>query len=133
MGVAYKLHCEHCSYNEKVYVGVGFSYVYLRDILEWFEDEAGKEQIRQFMNDASTSHRCYQGLYRCEKCRYLLNATYLHMTSNTESYTNHYDCPRCSERMPTSPLDHELDRDPMIACPACGADKLSVKGFMDWD
>ncbi|NRR23091.1 hypothetical protein [Brevibacillus sp. MS2.2] len=70
MGVAYKLHCERCSYNQNVYMGVGFRYGYLSEIEEWFEDPVGKERIREFMKDERTKYNCFHGLYACEKCKY---------------------------------------------------------------
>ncbi|MGF9909102.1 hypothetical protein [Brevibacillus porteri] len=103
------------------------------DIFEWFDDEAGKERIRGFMQDSSTRHSCYQGLYICEKCNYLLNATYLHIESDSDTYKNSYDCPRCTEKMPFKSIDEELDHGLALACPECGKEKLSVERFLHWD
>ncbi|MFG0216635.1 hypothetical protein ACFU8X_26550 [Brevibacillus porteri] len=133
MGVAYKLHCERCSYKQNVYMGVGFRYGNLSEIGEWFEDQAGKERIREFLMDDRTTYNCFHGLYVCEKCKYLLNAHYLHLQSDTDSYVQSYDCPRCSEKMPSIPIDKELDHGYAPTCPECGEEKLSVEGFLDWD
>ncbi|MFF0826296.1 hypothetical protein ACFYU8_04180 [Brevibacillus sp. NPDC003359] len=133
MGEAYKLHCEHCSYNQNIYVGVGFRYIRLAEIWEWFEDEASKERIHEFMQDNSTRHSCFQGLYICEKCNYLLNATFLQMESDTDTYKNSYDCPRCAVKMPSMPIDEELDHGLALACPQCGTEKLSIECFLHWD
>ncbi|KLI00390.1 hypothetical protein AA984_00285 [Brevibacillus formosus] len=60
-------------------------------------------------------------------------ATFLQMESDTDTYKNSYDCPRCSEKMPSMPIDEELDHGLALACPDCGKKKLSVECFLHWD
>ncbi|GAB1528712.1 hypothetical protein YSY22_01340 [Brevibacillus formosus] len=38
----------------------------------------------------------------------MLNATYLHMESESDTYKNSYDCPRCTEKMPLEPIGEKL-------------------------
>lgn len=63
----------------------------------------------------------------------MLNATYLHMESDSDTYKNSYDCPGCIEKMPSKPVDEELDQGLAFACPECGKEKLSVECFLHWD
>lgn len=132
MGVAYNLTCNHCTYKQNVFLGIGFRYVYVMDILEWYEDSVVKKRIREFSKDESTKHVCYDGLYVCNECKFLLNAVYLHMESDSDSYTNSYDCPRCSTVMPSKPIDEEIEV-VVLACPGCGNEKLTCQAYMDWD
>lgn len=104
----------------------------LSSILEWYEEEEGRQYIREFINDKETSFECYNGLYVCHKCCYLLNKVYLHMKSGTQSYTNTCTCPRCSTRMPTKPLV-DINQSDVLDCPDCGQEKLKVSFYMDWD
>lgn len=55
------------------------------------------------------------------------------MESDSDTYKNSYDCPRCTEKMPSKPIDEELDHGLVLACPECGKEKLSVECFLHWD
>lgn len=50
MGEACKLSCGHCSYNQEVFLGIGFQYINLISILEWYKEDVGRQRIREFMN-----------------------------------------------------------------------------------
>ncbi|GED71852.1 hypothetical protein BRE01_55540 [Brevibacillus reuszeri] len=132
MGVAYNLTCKRCSYNQNVFLGIGFRYMYLTDILEWYEEPIGKERLREFSKDEITKHVCYHGLYLCNECKFLLNAVYLHLESHSDIYTNRYNCPRCSGVMPAKPIDDEIEA-VALACPDCGHANLVCRSYMDWD
>ncbi|GAA0385446.1 hypothetical protein [Paenibacillus motobuensis] len=132
MGVACKLSCGHCSYHQNVFLGIGFRYIDLDSILEWYEEEEGRQRIKEFRGDQKTTFHCYDGLYVCPECNYLLNHVYLHMQSETKSYTNRYICPRCNTKMPTEPLLEEI-KSGVLDCPDCKQEKLVVAFYMDWD
>ncbi len=132
MGVAYTLSCTHCTYSQNIFLGIGFQYTSLKVILEWYEQEEGRQHIKEFMNREDTHFDCYDGLYVCQSCGYLLNDVFLHMESKGDSYTNRYDCPRCHSQMSSKPLLDEVQSD-SIDCPECKESKLNVQGYMDWD
>ncbi|MCR8656679.1 hypothetical protein [Paenibacillus endoradicis] len=131
MGEACKLSCSHCSYNKKVFLGFGFRYMNLISILEWYKDDEGKQRISEFMNEKDTTFDCFDGLYVCHKCHYQLNEVYLHISSESQTYTNSYICPRCTAPMPSMPLDNLQNN--ALDCPECGQEKLEVNFYMDWD
>lgn len=132
MGIACNLNCGHCSYNQNVFLGIGFNYIHLSSILEWYEEKEGRQYIREFINNKETSFECYDGLYVCQKCCYLLNKVHLHMKSGTQSYTNTHTCPRCNTQMPSKPLV-DINQSDVLDCPDCGQEKLKVSFYMDWD
>ncbi|MCG7406517.1 hypothetical protein MH117_03740 [Paenibacillus sp. ACRRX] len=132
MGVAYQLSCGHCAYSQNIYIGFGFNYCSLSSILEWYKDDVGRQRIREFIQtDKEASFECFDGLYVCQSCRYLLNEVYLHINSDSDAYTNRYTCPRCSALMPPKPIDYIVDI--QLDCPDCGNEKLKVQSYMDWD
>lgn len=131
MGEACKLSCGHCSYNQEVFLGIGFQYINLISILEWYKEDVGRQRIREFIHEKDSTFDCFDGLYVCQKCRYLLNETYLHMRSDSQTYTNRYVCPRCTAPMPSKPLEYLQNT--ALDCPDCGQEKLVVNFYMDWD
>jgi hypothetical protein len=132
MGSAYTLSCGNCSYKQNVFLGIGFRYIDLSSILEWYEEEPGLQQIREFMKFKDTTYDCFDGLYVCQECGYLSNKVYLYLSSEIEkrTYINGYTCPCCNTQMPLKPL---IDIDEKLECPDCKRDKLDVKLYMDWD
>ncbi|CAI6082667.1 hypothetical protein PAECIP112173_03648 [Paenibacillus sp. JJ-100] len=132
VGEVVTLSCKSCSYSQKVMLGFGFRYMYLSSILEWYEQEEGRQHIREFIGREDATFDCYNGIYVCEQCKYVLNRVFLELKSENHWYTNSYECPRCNSPMPTKPpLDcvesGELD------CPECGETKLNMNLDMDWD
>lgn len=103
MGVAGTLSCKQCSYSQNVFLGIGFRYIDLNSILEWYEQEEGRQHIRDFMSKEDTTFECYDGLYVCEQCKYLLNRVFFELKLGNYVYTNRYECPRCNTQMPTKP------------------------------
>lgn len=133
MGEAYQLNCGRCSYKQEVFLGIGFRYCSLSMIQEWYEEEEGKKRIAEFIqHEEETTYDCFDGLYVCQSCGYLLNAIYLHMESAVDTYTNRYACPRCSAPMPPKPMEY-IPEDAALNCPDCRKEKLTVQAFMDWD
>ncbi|RUT47998.1 hypothetical protein EJP82_02320 [Paenibacillus anaericanus] len=131
MGDACTLSCGHCSFKQDVYLGFGFRYIDLVSILEWYEVEEDRQIIKEFINEKEKSFECFDGLYICHECNFLLNKVYLHMKSETRSYTNSYNCPLCRTEMPSVPLINIQSE--MIDCPDCKQEKLAVNFYMDWD
>ncbi len=132
MGVACTLSCTQCSYKQNVFLGIGFRYIDLNTILEWYEQEEGRQRIKEFMNKDDTHFECYDGLYVCQQCSCLLNNVFLYIKTNDDSYTNSYVCPRCNIRMPTKPLLNDV-KSGVLDCPDCRKEKLEVNFYMDWD
>ncbi|MDQ0170552.1 hypothetical protein [Paenibacillus tundrae] len=132
MGVAGKLSCKQCSYSQNVFFGIGFKYIDLNRILEWYEQEEGRQQIKEFINKENTEFECYDGLYVCEQCKYILNSVFLHINSKDSSYTNSYDCPRCNMAMPKKPVLDDVNSG-LLDCPDCKEEKLEMHLNMDWD
>ncbi len=132
MGVAGTLSCTNFEYSQHVFVGIRFRFLDLRSILEWYKSEKGREQIKAFMREEDARVVCYKGVYACEHCGYLLNEVYLYNDSHTQSYTNHYDCPRCHTQMPEQPFQREVEIE-CLNCPECEGGKLDVSYYMDWD
>ena len=100
--------------------------------MEWYEQEEGRQQILKYMNDEDTSFECYDGLYVCQQCGYLLNRTFLHITSKDYSYTNNLECPYCHMQMPKKPLLDEIEES-FLKCPDCKDEELEIQAYMDWD
>lgn len=48
MGQGYKLTCDHCTYTEDIYIGIGFYYFSLESIASFVKDLALKQQIEHF-------------------------------------------------------------------------------------
>ncbi|WP_124113529.1 hypothetical protein [Paenibacillus xylanexedens] len=132
MGEAYQLDCKQCSYNHKVFLGIGFNYINLKTILGWYKQEEGRQQIKKYMNEEDVYFECYDGLYVCEQCGYLLNRPFLHIISKDYYYINNYDCPRCHVQMPQKPLLDEIE-EISLKCPDCEKEKLEIQAYMDWD
>ncbi|WP_366289827.1 hypothetical protein [Paenibacillus sp. AN1007] len=132
MGVAGTLSCKQCAYSQNVFLGIGFRYMDLNSILEWYEQEEGRQHIREYMSREDTIFECYDGIYVCEQCKYLLNGIFLELKSGDDMYTNRYDCPRCSTQMPTKPPLDEVESG-QLDCPACGETTLEMNLYMDWD
>lgn len=132
MGVAGTLSCVKCSYNKNISLGIGFSYASLNSILAWYKEAEGRERIIEFIDKKDLTYDCYSGLYICQSCGYLLNNTYLHMEAESQAYTNSYSCPRCSEKMPSKPIENETEIS-MLNCPDCKCSHLKVELYMDWD
>lgn len=132
MGVAYTINCKQCSYNQNVSLGSGFNYLDLKSILEWYQQEEGRQQILKYMNEEDTSFECYDGLYVCQQCGYLLNRTFLHITSKDYSYTNNFECPCCHMQMPKKPLLDEIEEN-FLKCPDCKDEELEIQAYLDWD
>lgn len=132
MGVACILSCRQCSYNKNVFLGIGFRYISLQAILEWYEEEEGRKQIIEYINKKEPIYECYDGLYLCQNCNYILNKTYLHLEAGSQSYTNSYSCPRCRDKMPSKPLENETEIN-RLNCPECKCSNLKVEFYMDWD
>jgi DNA-directed RNA polymerase subunit RPC12/RpoP len=131
MGEACTLSCSLCSYTQNVFLGFGFRYTDLHSIAEWYEEAEERERIREFMSRQEADFDCYDGLYECKHCGYLLNKVFLHMKSENHAYTNSYACPRCHAPMPPKPL---LDVESgVLDCPDCRQGKLAVNFYMDWD
>jgi ribosomal protein S27AE len=132
VGVAGTLSCKHCSYSQNVSLGFGFSFMHLNSILQWYEQEEGRQRIREFMSKPDTTFECFYGLYVCEECKNLLNRIFLELKSGDDVYTNRHDCPRCGTQMPTKPPIDDVESTE-LDCPACGEAKLEVQLYMDWD
>lgn len=96
VGTAYKLNCKHCTYSRDVFLGIGFSHMYLSSILPIIKNTEARQRITSFISDESAKHDSYEALFVCGKCNNLHNELFLQIKSNSDRYEISYNCSRCS-------------------------------------
>lgn len=133
MGIAYQLKCGHCAYRSNMFLGIGFSHVYVSSLLPALKKEEDRQRAASFIDDDSAVHTACDVIYVCQQCGYLHNDLYLKIHADTDQFELCHDCPRCAEPLTFEPLE---DLDPeatVMVCPECRKEKLEIEPFMDWD
>lgn len=131
MGQGYKLTCDHCTYTEDIYIGIGFYYFSLESIASFVKDLALKQQIEHFQKDPATTFDAYKALYVCPSCNAVRNELFMKMCSDTSQFVTIYTCKRCKDTLRLTPLEHLVPVH--LSCPACEHGQLESTFFMDWD
>lgn len=131
MGEAYKLECDTCSYNDNIFVGIGFAYISLESIATFVDDPALKRQIEAFMKDSSTTFDAYDAMHVCPGCKGIQSELFIEMKSETSQYSHVCRCKRCGAVMEQESIEHNVPV--RLSCPDCSEGKLKATFYMDWD
>lgn len=133
MGIAYQLKCGHCAYRSNMFLGIGFSHVYVSSLLPALKKEVERQRAASFLHDGSAVHTACDVIYVCQQCGYLHNDLYLKIRSDTDQFELRHVCPRCVQPLISEPLEELYPEATVLACPECRKEKLEIEPFMDWD
>jgi len=121
MGQGITIECKSCDYVETFYLGIGFMYSSLENVIELISP-IRKENVLNILqckdiHDVSYEHK----LFVCPKCTRLMSRFDFSITYNdNQVYKPYFRCPECRKKL--VPLTEPIENKP---CPKCGRKTLT--------
>ncbi len=131
MGTGLVANCSNCGYEREFYLGIGFSYSSLENVLDSIKGKQRGviEEILEHHDIVSTDF--YRALYECKKCESLSDRLFVNIIyDGDKEYTSRYKCSRCKNELVLVEDDIEISTYP---CPKCKKKTLIEGISFLWD